>query len=113
MIAVIVFSASVLGALGRALLPYLRKLKEAAEAGVEPEPFAKKYVFSAVFAGVVSTIVGILLFPTIIANAPTEALAGVFVYGFIAGWGATSLFNEVLATTTTTTKPEPTPTPTA
>jgi len=107
-ITVVVFSASIIGGIARALLPYLRKLAEQ-EANTTPEPFQKKYVFTAALAIVVSTITGVLLFPNIIANSPTEAVAGVFVYGFIAGWGATSLFNEVLATGTK--KPEPVPVP--
>src|SRR6185503_20268501 len=97
-VAAVVFAASVIGALARALLPYLRARAAAEQSGEPMPPYQQRYTFTAILAVVVSSIVGILLFPTIIENAPVSTLAAVFVYGFIAGWGATSIFNEVMAT---------------
>jgi len=110
-VAAIVFAASIIGALARALLPYLRA-RAAAEQSGEPIPaYQQRYTFTTILAIVVSSIVGILLFPTIAENAPTATLAGVFVYGFIAGWGSVSIFNEVMATALPD-KPKPVPAPT-
>lgn len=110
-VAAVVFAASILGALARAVIPYLRARAAAEQSGESAPPFQQKYTFTAVLAIVVSTIVGILLFPTIIENAPVSTLAAVFVYGFIAGWGATSMFNEIMATALPD-KPKPVPAPT-
>ena len=110
-VAAIVFAASIIGALARAILPYLRARAAAEQSGEPTPPFQQRYTFTAILAIVVSSIVGILLFPSIIENAPTAVLTGVFVYGFIAGWGSTSIFNEVMATALPE-KPKPIPAPT-
>lgn len=75
-VAAVVFAGCVLGAFGRAMFPYLRKLKEqedaeaaAGPATEKPIKFQRKYVYTAVFSAIVSLIVGMTLFPTLVDNA--------------------------------------------
>ena len=75
----VVFAGAVLGSFGRAMFPYLRKLKEQedveAEAGAtteKPIKFQRKYVYSAVFSAIVSLIVGMTLFPGLVESAMTS-----------------------------------------
>ena len=104
-LALVVFAAAIVGGLARALLPYLRKLA-AAEADPNEVPFQKRFIFTAILAIVTSAIVAVLVFPTIIEGVPDPnakaGLAGVFVYGFLATWGANDLFNQVISTGVTT-----------
>jgi hypothetical protein len=75
----VVFAGVVLGAFGRAMFPYLRKLKEQedaeaarAEAGTIPEKpikFQRKYYYSAIFSAVVSLFVGMTLYPGLVDSA--------------------------------------------
>ena len=78
LVAAVVFGGCILGAFGRAMFPYLRKLKE--EEDVEAETakgmirekavkFQRKYMYSAIFSVVVSLFVGMTLFPTLVDNA--------------------------------------------
>jgi uncharacterized membrane protein YadS len=99
-VSLVVYAGSVVGSLARAIIPYLRKLKEAEEAGVDAPQFQKRYVFTAVLAVVLSSVVGVLLYPTLVTQVGADAaLSGIFVYAFIAGFGSVALFNEILATT--------------
>lgn len=76
MVAAVVFAGVVLGAFGRAMFPYLRKLKEQEDADAQAGPttekpvkFQRKYVYTSVFSAIVSLIVGMTLFPTLVDNA--------------------------------------------
>jgi hypothetical protein len=76
LVGAVVFAGCVLGAFGRAMFPYLRKLKDQedteAAAGPtteKPVKFQRKYVYSAVFSAIVSLIVGMTLFPTLVDSA--------------------------------------------
>jgi hypothetical protein len=98
MVSAVVYGSSVLGALARAMIPYLRARAAAEREGKPPEDFRKTYLFTAILAVVISGVIGVLLFPDLIKNTPDATAAGVFAYGFIAGWGATSLLNQILST---------------
>lgn len=75
----VVFAGCVLGSFGRAMFPYLRKLKEqedveaaAAEAGTVPEKpikFQRKYTYSAIFSAIVALFVGMTLYPGLVDSA--------------------------------------------
>jgi len=97
---IVVLIASSLGAFGRAMFPYLRKLKEEAEAN-KPVKFEAKYVISAIFSAVVASIVGLTLFPSLVSQVGSQStMAGVFITSLLAGWGAGSLINNVIASGT-------------
>jgi hypothetical protein len=75
----VVFAGVVLGSFGRAMFPYLRKLKDqedieaaAAEAGTIPEKpvkFQRKYTYSAIFSAIVALFVGMTLYPGLVDSA--------------------------------------------
>lgn len=97
-IELVVLAACIAAGLGRALLPYIRKLKDAEETGSEIE-FSRKYIFTTVYAVVISMIVGLLAYPAIIGTVPSEgALIGVFITAFVGAWGLSDIFNQVTAT---------------
>jgi hypothetical protein len=75
----VVFAGVVLGAFGRAMFPYLRKLKEQEDAEAEhlergtvpekPIKFQRKYYYSAIFSAVVALFVGMTLYPGLVDSA--------------------------------------------
>jgi hypothetical protein len=77
----VVFAGCVLGSFGRAMFPYLRKLKDqedteaaAAEAGggtipEKPVKFQRKYIYSAIFSAVLALFVGMTLYPGLVDSA--------------------------------------------
>ena len=75
----VVFAGCVLGSFGRAMFPYLRKLKDQedveaahAEAGTIPEKpvkFQRKYTYSAIFSAIVALFVGMTLYPGLVDSA--------------------------------------------
>jgi len=75
----VVFAGCILGAFGRAMFPYLRKLKEQedveaahAEAGTIPEKpvkFQRKYTYSAIFSAIVALFIGMTLYPGLVDSA--------------------------------------------
>ena len=74
LVAAVVFGGCILGAFGRAMFPYLRKLKEEEDQAIGPTnekavKFQRKYMYSAIFSVVVSLFVGMTLFPTLVDNA--------------------------------------------
>ena len=127
-VAGVVFAGVVLGSFGRAMFPYLRKLKEEEDTQVggreQPIKFQRKYVYTAVFSAIVSLILGMTLFPalfqsatdglgegTLIVNGTqiTEEdvdrktddftpLAGIFMSAFLTAWGSSSIINNIIAT---------------
>lgn len=95
---VIVLLACISAGLGRALLPYIRKLKEAEETGSTIE-FQRKYLFTTLYSVGISLIFGLLAYPAIIQGTPdTGALVGVFITAFGTAWGLNDLFNQIIAT---------------
>ena len=120
LLSLVIIVGSISGAFLRTMLPYIRALKDAEESGEDKPPFQKHYLFSGVFAIIISGIVAFTLFPSLYATAlPDQSLTVVFFSAFLASWGANSIFNEVIAsaarrtpTTTTTTTAGAVTTPT-
>lgn len=106
----IIIGGGILGGVGRMMLPYLRKLA-AAEGSGQPVPYQHRYTFTTVFSVIVSTVVGMTLFPQLLANTTAGApLASVFITSFLTSWGSNSLFGNVIATGNGTTPTPTTPT---
>ena len=97
-IEVIVLLACISAGLGRSLLPYIRKLKEAEETGSTVE-FQRKYIFTTIYSVGISLIFGLLAYPAIIGGVPdTGALIGIFITAFGTAWGLNDIFNQIIAT---------------
>lgn len=94
----VVLLACIGAGLGRALLPYIRKMKDAEESGSTIE-FDRKYIFTTVYSVAISLIFGLLAYPAIIQGVPDSgALVGIFIAAFGTAWGLNDIFNQITST---------------
>lgn len=89
---IVAFIGLFLGCLARVALPFLRKAKEAADAG-QPIKFELRYLITAIFSVVIAVIEAMILFPTF--NLPAESA---LVVAFLFGWANTDVLNEIVST---------------
>jgi len=96
----VIIGGSILGGIGRQMLPFIRKLAIAEEQSDQPSSLVKynhRYTFTTVFAVIIAGVVSMTLFPQILANIPTAStpLVSVFITSFLMAWGSTDLFANV------------------
>ena len=99
----VVIIGALLGAFGRAMLPYMRKLKEQEEmenAGSQPPvKFKQRYVWTIVFALVTAMVISLTAFPQLTANLPANApVTSIFILSFLSTWGMGDVVNQIVAT---------------
>jgi len=95
----IIIGGSILGGIGRQMLPYIRKLAIAEQSDQPPVVYKHRYTFTTVFAVIVAGVVGMTLFPQLLATLPVNPpIVSVFITSFLMAWGSTDLFNNVSAT---------------
>lgn len=103
LISAVVIIGALLGAFGRAMLPYLRKLKEQEEsenAGTAmPVKFKQRYVWTMAFALITAAAISLTAFPQLTANLPANApVTSIFILSFLSTWGMGDMVNQIVAT---------------
>jgi len=96
----VIIGGSILGGIGRQMLPFIRKLAIAEQSDQPPTSvkYNHRYTFTTVFAVIISGVVSMTLFPQILATVPTATttpLVSVFITSFLMAWGSTDLFANV------------------
>lgn len=84
-----------LGILARTLFPYLKKAKEAEEAGNEL-PFNKKFTYTAIYSFVSAGIGAIMLFATYTVP-PGLTVIQVGIVAFLAGYVENDIMNRLIS----------------
>jgi len=113
----IVIGGSILGGIGRQMLPFIKKLAIAEQSDQPPVNYKHRYTFTTIFAVIVAGVVSATLFPQLLAQLPVNPpLVSVFITSFLMAWGSTDLFANVAGTgvggtTTPAAKPTSTSTP--
>ena len=91
----IVLTGLFFGVLARVVLPYLRKLKEATDAG-KPLKVEARYVITAFFSLVASMVAAVLILPNMPALTGSPLI--IFALAFSTGWACTDMVNQVIST---------------
>jgi len=103
LVSAVVIVAALLGAFGRAMLPYLRKLKEQEEAEnagtAQPIKFKQRYLYTIVFALITAAAISLTAFPQLTANLPENVpVTSIFILSFLSTWGMGDVVNQIVAT---------------
>jgi hypothetical protein len=86
---VMIVSGIFLGCLMRALFPFLKKQKEATEAG-KPIKWESRYIWTLIFGVAVSVIATMFILPSF--AIPVEYI---FPTAFLEGWAAQDILNKI------------------
>jgi len=92
----VAFAGVLLAVVMRTLLPYVEKVKKAAEKGETVPVWSQRYLVTGFCALFTSLVVAVLAFPTIAVPAEPTTLFYVFVVSFGYGWGVNDAYNKIL-----------------
>jgi len=80
----------------RTVLPYVEKVRKAAEKGESVPAWSQRYAFTGFCALLTSLITALLTLPAITVPAEPASLLYVFIVSFGYGWGVNDAYNKIL-----------------
>jgi len=92
----VAFAGVLFAVIMRTLLPYVEKVREAAEKGVSAPVWSQRYAVTGFCALFTSLAIAALVFPAITVPAEPATLFYVLIVSFGYGWGINDAYNKIL-----------------
>jgi len=92
----VAFAGVLLAVVMRTMLPYVEKVRKAAEKGESVPVWSPRYLVTGFCALFTSLVIAVLAFPTITVPAEPTSLFYVFIASFGYGWGFNDAYNKIL-----------------